>query len=125
MKVRIVVILLIFVNVMFSQEKKCLDFKTGTFSYNNPALKRFKVVRKENIQIETDTVTGSIVEGSIEWKSDCNYVLTYTKITIKVLEKLLGQTINVEIANISGNTILCKTEGFGRKVDLEMTKVDN
>jgi len=125
MRIKFIILLLIFFNAAFSQEKKCSDFKNGTFSYNNPIFKRYKVVRKEAVQIETDTVTGLVFEGAIEWKSDCQYVLTYTKVSNKAQEKMLGQKINVEITNISGNTIVCKSEAFGVKMDLEMTKVGN
>lgn len=125
MKVNFILLsVLCFVNIGFSQEKKCSNFKTGTFFYNNSAYKRFKVIRKETIQIETDTVTGLILEGVVEWKSDCQYILTYTKVSSKAHEKILGQKINAEISNIVGNTFLCKSEAFGVTMELEMTKIE-
>ncbi|KAF2330690.1 hypothetical protein [Flavobacterium daemonense] len=125
MKIIFIFLLCILTSAVFSQEKKCSDFKVGTFSYNNLALKRYKVVRKKTVQIETDTITGLVLEGSIKWKSDCNYVLTYTKVSNMALKKLLGQKINVEIINVFGNVILCRSEGFGVKRDLQMTKIKN
>ncbi|WP_031453214.1 hypothetical protein [Flavobacterium chungangense] len=124
MKIKFIVLLILFfTNIAFSQEKKCFDFKVGTFSYNNPIYKKYKVIRKETVQIETDTVTGLILEGVVEWKSDCQYVLTYTKVSNKDHEKILGQKINVDISNILGNTFVCKSEGLGIKMELEMTKI--
>lgn len=118
-------LLFAFTNVVVSQQKKCADFKTGTFSYSNPVFKRFKVVRKENIQIETDTITGIVLEGAIEWKSDCEYVLTYIKVPETAKKGILGQKIKVKIVNVTGNKILCRSEGLGLTKDIEMIRIDN
>ncbi|WP_141248476.1 hypothetical protein [Flavobacterium sp. ACN6] len=122
---RLALFLFAITTMVFSQEKKCVDFKTGVFSYINPVYKRYKVVRKENVQIETDTVTGIVLEGAIEWKSDCEYVLTYVKVPDNAKNGILGQKINVQINNITGNKILCRSEGLGFKKDIEMIKIDN
>lgn len=125
MKVTLALFLFTVTTVVFSQEKKCVDFKTGVFSYFNPDYKRYKVVRKENVQIETDTITGIVLEGAIEWKSDCEYVLTYIKVPDNAKKGILGQKISVQISNIAGNKILCRSEGLGLKKDIEMIKIDN
>ncbi len=125
MRIKLIVLCLFtFTIVGFSQDKKCVDFKTGKFSYFNPAYKRYKVVRREKVQIETDTVTGIVLEGAIEWKSDCEYVLTYTKVPDNAKKGVLGQKISVQIVSISGNKILCRSEGLGLKKDIEMIKID-
>jgi len=109
----------------FAQEKKCTDFKIGKFVYSKPEYKRFKVTRTETTQIEIDSVTGIVLEGSIEWKSECAYELTYTKISNQNMSSMIGQKLKSEIIKISGNNIICKTEGVGMELELEMTKVDS
>lgn len=107
-----------------AQEKKCSDFKIGNFKYSKEEYKRYKVVRHDSTQIETDTITGAKMEGSINWKSDCEYELIYTKVSEPKYDKAIGQKLKVEIIKITGNTILCKTEGRGITLEIEMTKTD-
>lgn len=108
----------------FAQEKKCSDFKIGNFNYSKHEYKRYKVARYNSTQIETDSITGIIMEGSISWKSDCEYELIYTKVSEPKYANVIGQKLKVEIIKISGNTVLCKTEGLGIKLELEMIKTD-
>lgn len=109
---------------IFAQEKKCSDFKTGTFKYSKEEYKKYKVERHNSIQIETDTITGVKMEGSISWKSDCEYELIYTKVSEPKYAKAIGQKLKVEIIKITGNTVLCKTEGGGITLETEMIKTD-
>ena len=109
----------------FAQEKKCIDFKIGKFIYSKPEYKRFKVTRTETTQIEIDSVTGIVLEGAIEWKTECAYELTYTKISNQNMSSMIGQKLKSEIIKISGNNIICKIEGVGMELELEMTKVDS
>lgn len=108
----------------FAQEKKCSDFKIGNFKYSKEEYKKYKVERHNSIQIETDTITGVKMEGSINWKSDCEYELTYTKVSEPKYAKALGQKLKVEIIKITGNTVICKTEGGGITLEIEMIKTD-
>ena len=109
---------------IFAQEKKCSDFKTGNFKYSKEEYKRYKVVRYDSTQIETDTITGVKMEGSISWKSDCEYELIYTKVSEPKYVKAIGQKLKVEIIKITGNNVLCKTEGGGITLEIEMIKTD-
>lgn len=109
---------------IFAQEKKCSDFKTGNFKYSKEEYKRYKVVRYDSTQIETDTITGVKMEGSISWKSDCEYELIYTKVSEPKYAKAIGQKLKVEIIKITGNTVLCRTEGGGITLEIEMIKTD-
>lgn len=108
----------------FAQEKKCSDFKTGHFKYSKEEYKRYKVVRYDSTQIETDTITGVKMKGSISWKSDCEYELIYTKVSEPKYAKAIGQKLKVEIIKITGNNVLCKTEGGGITLEIEMIKTD-
>jgi hypothetical protein len=121
---KIVCILSISTFYCYGQDKKCSDFKTGKFVYTKPEYKRYKMIRTETTQIETDSITGLVLEGAINWKSECVYELTYTKISDKKYSNLIGQKINAEIIKILGNNLICKSEGAGTKLELEMTKID-
>lgn len=120
--VRLTIALLLLNFSGFAQERKCSDFKTGVFHYSKPEYKKYKVVRTKTIQTETDTITGMAIEGSINWTSDCHYELIYTKVSEPKYESLIGQKIIVQIVKIVGNTVLCTSEGFGLKLELEMVK---
>lgn len=123
--IKFIIGLLFMINFsVFAQEKKCSDFKTGTFKYSKEEYKKYKVVRYDSTQIETDTITGVKMEGSISWKSDCEYELIYTKVSEPKYAKALGQKLKVEIIKITGNTTLCKTEGGGITLEIEMIKTD-
>jgi hypothetical protein len=123
--IKYIVGLILLINLsVFAQEKKCSDFKTGNFKYSKQEYKKYKVVRYNSIQIETDTITGVKMEGTINWKSDCEYELTYTKVSDPKYAKAIGQKLKVEIIKITGNTILCKSEGGGITLEIEMTKND-
>lgn len=123
--IKFIVTLVLLINFSaFAQEKKCSDFKTGNFKYSKEEYKKYKVERYNSIQIETDTTTGVKMEGSINWKSDCEYELIYTKVSEPKYAKAIGQKLKVEIIKITGNTVLCKSEGGGITLEIEMTKTD-
>ncbi len=122
---KFIIALILLINLsVFAQEKKCSDFKTGYFKYPKEEYKKYKVVRYDSIQTETDTITGVKMEGSISWKSDCEYELTYTKVSEPKYAKAIGQKLKVEIIKITGNTVLCKSEGGGITLEIEMIKTD-
>jgi|SRR6218665_2857214 len=106
-------------------QKKCSDFKVGSFIYSKPEFQRFKVSRNETTQIEIDSITGTILEASIVWKSECEYELTYTKISDERGFGMIGQKLTVNILKISGNDIIVTSEGAGIKLELEMTKLES
>ena len=60
----------------YNQEKKCQDFRTGTFIFEQEieGVKHTSTfIRKENIEIET--YNGKTDTASIRWVNDCEYVL--------------------------------------------------
>lgn len=60
----------------YNQEKKCQDFRTGTFVFEQEieGVKHTSTfIRKENIEIET--YNGKTDTASIRWVNDCEYVL--------------------------------------------------
>jgi len=108
----------------YSQNKECSNFKVGNFRYSHPEYSKYKVVRTENLQIETDTITGFKVKGTIKWISDCEYELIYSEISDSRFNAIIGQKVTAFITNIDGNKIICKSECMGIKLDMEMIKTD-
>jgi hypothetical protein len=60
----------------FQPERKCSDFKTGTFefqTYLNGELVTSKFVRNDSIEI--DYFQGKSDTSSVRWLNDCEYIL--------------------------------------------------
>lgn len=103
-------LLLIFISVLsFScsaQEKKCSDFRTGTFEYTDPSMAAYTILRTDSLQVEKNRETGIEIHTSVNWKSDCEYELTYLKIlnVDQDISHIIGQKINVKITTTDGET---------------------
>lgn len=108
----------------YSQSKECSNFKVGNFRYSHPDYSKYKVIRTENIQIETDSITGFEVKGIVKWISDCEYELVYSEVSNSKYQSIIGQKVKTFITSIEGNKIMCKSEGMGRKLDIEMIKIN-
>ena len=113
-------ILLLFNLNMHSQEKKCSDYKIGRFTYSNSIYKNWKVLRNKNEQIETDKVNKIELRASINWVSDCEYILIYTKFNDSESHPIVGQKINVKIIKVENQSIICESVGLGTRLELEM-----
>ena len=128
MRRRFLLLTMISFAAVISCEKKekdrCTDFKTGTFRFVKPELKRFKVVRDNREQVETDSVTGLTIRGNVKWTSDCSYKVTYTKVSDSNYSSVVGATSNVKILAIFDNKLTCKSEGLGGTMEVEMIKTD-
>ena len=111
-------------NYVNSQSLKCSDFQTGKFklkvtNFNLPSI---TVIRTEKIQKETADGSKDM-EGSIVWKSDCNYDLTYLNAT----PEMNGKTVRVEILKIEGQKAICKStfeDMPGIVLEFEMEKTN-
>tara|TARA_R110002126_G_scaffold240288_1_gene383537 strand:+ start:3495 stop:3875 length:381 start_codon:yes stop_codon:yes gene_type:complete len=100
-----------------AQENNCLDYRTGKFNYvleNRPEL----IIRTDSTQIEINPITKVEAYSSIEWKSDCEYVMTYTEIINypEDASHMIGQEINVKIISTNSN---------GYKVHATSPRIDN
>lgn len=104
MKLGFTLLMVLMLNSCYTQEKNCSYFRTGTFSYADKEIP-YRIVRNESIQIETNTDTGDELHTSIEWKSDCEYILTYIKIKYpkRDMNYLLGTKIFVKILETNEN----------------------
>lgn len=105
----------------YSQDRKCLDFKVGKFKYTNSLYKSWIVIRNETEQIETDSEKQIELRASINWISDCEYVLTYTKFNGSINHSIVGEKIVVKMIKIKNESVICESEGFGTKLEIEMT----
>ena len=99
------------------QQKDCSYFRTGKFRYvlkNRPEI----VIRTDSKQVEINPLTKVEVHSSIEWKSDCEYVMTYEAILNYPEDgsHLIGQKINVKIIS---------TDSKGYKVHATSPRIDN
>jgi len=85
--------ILFLLNISAFAQINCGHFKTGTFGYTAPYFKDTVITRTETTQTESDLRTGLIISGTIEWISDCTYVLTCTAINDEMYEGMIGQKI--------------------------------
>ena len=123
---KLIAIKLIFLSLSScSQEKNCLDFKTGNFVYvdkNQPE----KITRTENLQVETNPNTGIVIHSSIKWTSDCSYILTYEKILncTDDVSHMIGQKIYADIIETKGNKmkVHVKSERLDTEIEFIKTK---
>jgi predicted alpha/beta superfamily hydrolase len=85
------------------QNLTCIDFKTGTFKAEGTNYKLHQtIIRSEKRQKET-TDGFETQEATIEWKSECNFVLTY----LNSSPDGKGRKISVEILKIEGQKAIC------------------
>ena len=108
-----------------TQEKNCTDFKIGKFVYaekNRPE----QIVRNDDIQIEINPETGVEIYTKIEWRSDCEYVMTYEKILNhpKDMSYVIGKQIFVEIMEIEGNKIKVRAKSDSMDDKIEFIKTE-
>lgn len=122
MKETILLIFLLFNLNTYSQEKKCSDYKVGKFTYTNPLYKNWKVFRSETEQIETDEVKKIELRASVNWVSDCEYILIYTKFNDSEKHSIVGQKINVKIIKVGNESVICESDGLGTKLEMVLEK---
>lgn len=120
MKKTILLIILLFSITIYSQKKKCSDYKIGKFIYTNPLYKNWKVSRNETEQIETDKENKIELKASVNWISDCEYILTYTSFNDSMEHAIIGQKLTVKIIEVKSDSLICVSEGLGQKLELEM-----
>ena len=100
--------ILFFVLVSFScssQQIKCSEFRTGEFRYSDPSMVAYTIKRTDSLQIEKNLETNVEVHSSVQWKSECEYELTYVKITNvnRDVSDIIGKKIKVEITSTDGD----------------------
>jgi hypothetical protein len=94
-----------FINIKFKDKKldnskfsKCLEFRNGTFKYNDGSYSDIIIERDYKFQLEKNQ--NEFSKYKIDWIDETNYVLTYLEVSNKKLDYLIGQKIYVEIIDI-------------------------
>ena len=118
-------LILLLTQVVYAQEKKCSDFTTGEFRYvkeNMPEI----IIRTETEQIETNPNDKIVVKTSVQWLSECEYLLVYKEILnySKNVEDIIGKEINCEIIETVGNRIKVHAKSDVMDEILEFIKVN-
>lgn len=123
MKKSILTIALLSTLHSFTQAKNCSEFKTGKFKYLEKN-RIEKIVRTENLQIEINPKTGVEIYTKIEWKSDCEYVMTYEKILnySKDTSHIIGKKIFVEILETNGNKMRVRAKSDTMDEEIQFIK---
>lgn len=109
------------VNIGFSQESNCEKFKIGKFLYTSEGLPNIMVMRTATLQTETVKESTDEIQGTIVWKSNCNYEFTFSKCP---RPDLLGKTMSVEIFEVNGNFAKGKGLFEGTKINFNLEKLD-
>jgi hypothetical protein len=120
--------LYIFILIMISsfaksQNLTCVDFKIGMFKIEctNYKLPITTLTRTEKNQKESTDGLKEL-EGTIEWKSECNYELIY----LNALPEMNGKKVSVEIIKIEGQKAICSSTFEGMPdfvLNFEMEKL--
>ncbi|MEZ4803007.1 MAG: hypothetical protein R2797_09565 [Gelidibacter sp.] len=119
-----IIILLLTLNCS-AQEKNCAKFKVGKFEYSDPRFSEWRVSRTDSTQTEISTKSGTEIFSSIEWKSECEYVLTYRKVVNSGTDTndIIGKTIEVEIVETKSDRYICKSKSDVMDLELEMIRL--
>lgn len=126
MKNIVIAIITIFgINTMCAQEKPadCKSMQTGTFEYMVEGLEHVKIVRTANKQVETNAKTGGSITGTVKWLSDCEYELTFDKVTEKGAEAMVGKKIRTTITAVDGDVVSLHVTADEGEGDLQMKKI--
>lgn len=105
-------IFLLFTFSTLAQELKCSDLRTGTFKYANKQLKDI-ITRTDSTQVEISPIDNAEIHSSIEWTSDCEYILTYKKILNwkDDVSDVIGKKLFCKILDIKGDRIKMYVKG--------------
>ena len=108
----------------FSQERNCGDFRTGEFRYVEKDLNQ-KIIRNDTLQIEIGLNDKIEIHTSIEWTSDCDYVMTYKKILNYPddVSNVIGEKIYVSILETKDNWYKVYIDGVFYDGEIEFVKV--
>lgn len=108
----------------FAQDGDCENFKAGKFKYEDPSYGIITVKRTNDYQVE---ITKDRIEiySSIQWLSDCKFVITYKKTKGANLSELIGKKIYVQILEGDEDGYICRTtdeKGFGGRLKVIKVK---
>ncbi len=110
-----------FINSKYKEKKlndedcnACKKFKKGRFQYENMTLNNIIIERNRSTQKEINGEVQSVF--SIEWISNCSYIMTYKKSTRPRMKHLKGEQIYVDIIDVlDDGRYVYKSEASFRK----------
>jgi len=103
----------------------CSKFRTGTFKYLNKELSHFTITRNDSTQIEYNSKDNVTIITSVEWVSQCTYILTYENVTNHPYEKkVAGEKIKVTILNTDGNIYECQVISSSTDSKIKILKTE-
>lgn len=128
LKIMKYLILLLFSATLFAcgqQEKNCSKFKKGTFEYVDDNGDKQTIIRSDSIQIEFNDQDNIRIITSIEWVSECEYILTYKDIeNYPKKDQVIGKKINAQIIKTNNNTFICHIVSNSINSKIRMVKID-
>ena len=128
-KMKIKISILLFLGVCInckSQDKNCSRFKTGTFSYVDSSTGNEQLIkRNDSLQYENIKTKGITIITTVEWTSDCEYVLTYKDIlNYKNKELMIGRKIYSNIIETNGNEFKIHSKSDNIDTYIDMIKIE-
>ncbi len=105
--------------------KDCELFRKGEFFTLNTE-DSIITIMNDSKQFVKNISNNTNSEYSIEWLSDCEYLITYIKGTDPVLDKLASQigTMKVQIINVEGDEITFLSSFKGNKIETKMKRIE-
>ena len=108
----------------FAQNADCSDFRTGKFKYEDPNYGLVVVMRSKDYQVEVINRKVAL-HSTIEWISNCKFLLTHVKIEGVNMPHLIGKKVTVEIIETDYDSYTCRVTddtGFGQKFQVVKMK---
>lgn len=100
MRVLLIIFALSLLTSCYHKERKCSDFKTGTFEFEtfvDGELKKTKFIRNDSIEIEI--YENKVDTATIRWVNECEYVLK----ALHAESRSDKQPIRIKILNTEPN----------------------
>lgn len=117
------ILLFVFLQSCYNQERKCTDFKTGKFEFTqeiNGNRETSVFERTESLQIES--FRGKIDSSSVRWVNDCEFILQ--KINPKNMEEKKGIHIKMLSTDSKGYIFEYSYVGNTQKNKGKAIKID-
>ncbi|WP_040279035.1 hypothetical protein [Psychroserpens damuponensis] len=115
------IIILSFFNVF---ERRCSNFKSGSFKYKNTDYHEWTFIRNDTLQIEENSASGVIIYSKIEWLTDCKYKLICTKVDNSTVDdsEFIGTEFITTIYDTSNSSYKCRTSSTLGTMEFEIIK---
>jgi len=121
----------IFISILFLtmiscsiKPKNCTNFKTGTFKYEKSNYNHIIITRNDSLQTEYNNKDNIKITTSVEWTSDCEYVLTYKNVSnYQYDNEIKNKKIFVTILNTDKNSYTARAKSNTTNTVFKMIKL--